>query len=283
MMLEKVKSGSEIKAPITVIYGAGGLGKSTFACGFEADGSKSAHHMKPLVLDIENSTRSLDVSRLESDAFKSARDIYNVIEELRTTEHDYKTLVIDTADWMESLIFGDVAGDSGKKNIADISYGVGYAEAYNRLKAILSALTRLRDEKNIAITLTAHQKIVHFDDPVNESYDTYTLKLHDGKSTNISALLFEWAECVLFATTEVFIESKEKRFNKAVNKGRGGDRIIFTSGSPSYRAKNRYNLPEQLPLSWDAYINAIKKNSHGKVQSKTGEGEAETGGENSAA
>jgi hypothetical protein len=37
----------------------------------------------------------------------------------------------------------------------------------------------------------------------------------------------------------------------------GGERIIKTVGGPSCVAKNRYNLPSELPLSWGAFLAAM--------------------------
>ena len=37
----------------------------------------------------------------------------------------------------------------------------------------------------------------------------------------------------------------------------GGERVIRTIGGPSCVAKNRYTLPEELPLSWPAFMTAL--------------------------
>ena len=37
----------------------------------------------------------------------------------------------------------------------------------------------------------------------------------------------------------------------------GGERVIRTIGGPSCVAKNRYSLPEELPLSWPALMAAF--------------------------
>lgn len=242
-MLNDITTGKQKIPPLICIYGEEGIGKSTFACKAPT----------PLVFDIEDSTKNIDVARLGSEKFTTAMSIYERIQWLRENEHPYKTLVIDSVDWMEALIFKDVAEGAKKTNIADIPYGTGYKDASNRFRFILDALRKLRDEKNVAVILVGHSQIKRFDDPINESYDRHQLKLHDSNS----ALIMEWAEVVLFATKEVFIESKEKRFNKTINKGKPGEHILLTTSSPAYRAKNRFNLPEQLPLSWDAFAGAL--------------------------
>jgi len=94
--------------------------------------------------------------------------------------------------------------------------------------------------------------IKRFDDPLHESYDRHQLKLHD----RVGPILTEWADIILFATQEVFVKTKEQRFNKKINKAAGGNRVLFTVESPAYVAGNRYGLPEKIPLSWDAFIEA---------------------------
>ena len=37
----------------------------------------------------------------------------------------------------------------------------------------------------------------------------------------------------------------------------GGERILRTVGGPSCIAKNRYSLPGELPLNWQALMDAL--------------------------
>ena len=71
-------------------------------------------------------------------------------------------------------------------------------------------------------------------------------------------MLREWADAVLFANYKTVITEKDVGFNKKVARGiSSGERMLFTNDRPAYRAKNRYNLPDQLPLSWDSLTEAI--------------------------
>ena len=38
-----------------------------------------------------------------------------------------------------------------------------------------------------------------------------------------------------------------------------GDRIIYTNNDPAFLAKNRYNLPDELPMEWPAIREAMLK------------------------
>lgn len=74
------------------------------------------------------------------------------------------------------------------------------------------------------------------------------------------------ANIVTFATRKFRVEREDAGFNRergiahAVGRD-GGERILRTVGGPSCVAKNRYNLPAELPLTWDALLNAIVGNA----------------------
>ena len=72
----------------------------------------------------------------------------------------------------------------------------------------------------------------------------------------------EWVDAVLFATRKFRTETEDAGFGRertiAVGIGKdGGERILRTVGGPACVAKNRYNLPFELPLSWEAFVNAL--------------------------
>ena len=46
----------------------------------------------------------------------------------------------------------------------------------------------------------------------------------------------------------------------------GGERVLRTIGGPSCVAKNRFSLPEQLPLSWPAFMAAFTNPSQTNVE-----------------
>ena len=47
-------------------------------------------------------------------------------------------------------------------------------------------------------------------------------------------------------------------FNKRVNRAVGsGERLIHTTERPAFIAKNRYGLPDTLPLDWDSFARAM--------------------------
>jgi hypothetical protein len=58
-------------------------------------------------------------------------------------------------------------------------------------------------------------------------------------------------------------------FNNKVSRGIStGERLLYTSEKPAYLAKNRYSLPDSLPLDWSALADAMTTTTETTKQSK---------------
>jgi hypothetical protein len=72
----------------------------------------------------------------------------------------------------------------------------------------------------------------------------------------------EWCDAVLFATRKIRTQSEDAGFNRkrttahAIGKS-GGERMLRCVGGPSCVAKNRFGITEDLPLSWEAFMQAV--------------------------
>jgi hypothetical protein len=157
--------------------------------------------------------------------------------------------VIDSADWLERLIWKKVCQNEGKKAITDFGYGAGYGKANAIYSDVLQALNCCRDA-GMNVILIAHCAIARFENPEGDSYDRYVPKLHK----DAAALIQEWADEVLFATYKVNVRKSDEGFNKERGVGVGaGERVLRTTERPGHLAKNRLGLPDELPMNFDAY------------------------------
>ena len=68
----------------------------------------------------------------------------------------------------------------------------------------------------------------------------------------------EWADAVLFINYKTMIVATE-----GANKAQGGKRVIYTTHHPCWDAKNRFGLPEQMPLDMAAIMEAITNGNGG--------------------
>lgn len=234
--LAGVVKGKVAKPIRVVLYSTDGLGKSTWA----------SDAPEPIFIGAEDGTANLDVARMPG--IDSWRDIIESAQELATSEHPYRTVVLDTADWAEPLLWRHVALAGGKSDIEDFGYGKGYAAALNEWRILLSIFDRLRD-RGMHVIVLAHSWIKPFKNPDGDDFDRYELKLHP----KASGLIREWADCVLFGNYETFAHKKDGR-TRGVSTGA---RIVHTTRTAAWDAKNRIGLPETMPLSWEAFAAAL--------------------------
>jgi hypothetical protein len=226
----KITKGKQTRAQRVVIYGVESVGKSTFAAKFP----------KPLFLDIEQGTSHLDVDRCDIATWKQLTDS---LTECRASE--YKTIVIDSADWAERLCIEDLLAATKKTSIEDFGYGKGWVMVAERMARMLSSVDALIEVgKNVV--LIAHSKIHKFEAPdALAAYDRYELKL----SKQCSPLLKEFADELWFLRFKTKVSTTDTGRGKGIG---GKERIILTTHSAAYDAKTRSGLAEELPLVWES-------------------------------
>jgi hypothetical protein len=216
-----------------------GIGKSTWAT--QAPGC--------ILLNIEDGVADIDCAKTEH--LRDLDQVNDALLWLFMQKHDFKTVAIDSADWLESLIHAQVAKKAGKESIADIGYGAGYKQALAIWDQVLSRLDRLRMEKGMGVILLAHCAVKKHQDPEQESYDRYQPALHD----LASAMLQEWCDEVFFASYRVFLKKEDQGFGKTRALATGGtERYIRTQETAACLAKNRLvGLPAEIGFSWSEY------------------------------
>ena len=114
----------------------------------------------------------------------------------------------------------------------------------------------------MVVVLIAHSKVERFEDPESSPYDRYSPRLHK----HAAALVKEWCDAVLFATRKMRTQTEDAGFNRkrtvahAIGK-EGGERVMRAYGSPSCVAKNRYGITDELPMSWSAFVGAMRQSA----------------------
>ncbi|RPH80625.1 MAG: ATP-binding protein [Planctomycetaceae bacterium] len=256
-MLKTIQSGRADKPPRILIYGTEGIGKT-----------KSASQApKPIFVQTEDG-----LDQIATDRFplaKSYDDVYAALKDLHDEPHDYETVVVDSLDWLERLIFDRLCDQYGVASIekVDGGYGKGYTHAVAIWREFIAQLDALRRDRGMVVILIAHSKIERFEDPESTPYDRYSPRLH----RHASALVCEWCDAVLFATRKMRVQSEDAGFNRKrsiaqpIGKA-GGDRILRCVGGPSCVAKNRYGITDEIPLSWPAFMAALQTSHFSQPQ-----------------
>ena len=237
-MAFQITSGKVEKPQKVVVYGPEGIGKTTLAAQFPS----------PLFIDTEGGSGHLDVRRLPSP------DSWQMLLDEVTWVRDYPaecggTLVVDTADWAEALCMKQVCSKAGKSGIEDFGYGKGYTYVKEEFGKLLNLLSEVV-ERGLNVVVTAHAAIVKFEQPDEAgAYDRWEMKL---SRKQVAPLLKEWADTVLFANfkTIVIAESgKDGKVTKARATG-GKNRVLYCTHSATWDAKNRWGLPDEVPMEW---------------------------------
>lgn len=237
--LKSIRKNDAMAAPRIMVYGVEGIGKSTFGAGAP----------NPIYILTEDGLGSLNVDHFP--LAQSFQDVMDAIATLYKENHAFETVAIDSLDWLEAIIQREI---ELKYDAKDLAYGKGSLIAAERWREILDGLNALRNDKGMAVILIAHTTIKRFDSPEVEPYDRYQPKLQERSN----AVVREWADAVLFANYKTIVKKDDVGFNQTNNRGIStGERLLFTSERPAYMAKNRYNMPESIPLSWDAFAEAI--------------------------
>jgi hypothetical protein len=191
-------------------------------------------------LDVEGGTAHLDTDRAE---IKSAVELDEALTACEAS--DYKTIIVDSADWAERLVLEHMLLTDKKKSVEDYGYGKGFvmlAEKFSRLLSVADQL--ITAGKNVVFI--AHSKVQRVEPPdLMSAYDRFELKL----TKQSAPLLKEWAdELWFFKFKTKTVESESGR-----SKGIGGkERVILTTHSAAYDAKTRSGLVEELPMTWDS-------------------------------
>ena len=230
-----------------IIYGPEGVGKSTLAAQFPS----------PVFLDTENGTHHLDVARLPAP--KTWDDVIAAMQMLATEPHEFKTLVIDTADWLEKILATHVCKQANKASIEDFGFGKGYvvlAEEFAKFLASLDPLLR----RGMHILMLAHTKIVKFEQPDTAgAYDRYELKL----TKQVGPLLKEWCDMQIFANYQTRVAESDSGKKRGVG---GRERKLFTTHTAAWDAKNRHGFDEMLNFDFASLSAAFGANAAKSAQ-----------------
>ena len=245
-----------------VLHGQGGIGKTSFAA-YAPDPIFLLSFGETGLHTLIDSGQLKDIPNIEIPNWES---LIPVIRELTTTEHNYKSLVLDTADGFEKqcndlLLHREFNSDLSLFG----NYSAGNrAVAGGPWRELLIALDALRQAKQMGVILLAHTAIVDFKNPSGLDYKRFVPNMYK----DVWQLTYNWADIVLFGYPEV-VAKKEKGDQKA--KGYGGDvRIMATEYSAIADAKNRHALPAEIQMgnsgseAWQNFKAALLAGRNGK-------------------
>ena len=239
------------------LYGDNGTGKSTLA----------ASAPNPIFLDCEGGSAHIVTNRypfrVNADGSvppggyvpRSYAEVMSAIDDLINNPHEFKTLVIDTADKLESMIWSFMierdSGPSAKNrdtaldSIESYGYGKGYQMAVDEWRALCAKLDRLRMARGMDVVLVAHSLVKAFKNPVGPDFDRYQPALHD----KASGFLKGWVDVVGFVRHDVDAAKIPGTGKNARAKGFStGRRMLMLEPTAAYDAKARIGMPAEVEI-----------------------------------
>lgn len=246
-----VGSGDVFPPQKIIVYGVQGLGKTTLGATFE----------KPILLRTEDGAAALNVPTFPG----LVTDYQHMLDAITSlhNEHPFKTLVLDSLDWLEPIVFAQTCRRLEIESIEAPGYGKGYIEADADWRMVMGGLDSLRHTKGMTVVIIAHAEIKRFEPPDSAGYDRYQIKMQK----RAWALWQEWADMVLFCNYRKALIAKDKKGEKVRAEG-VGDRIIYTEERPAFCAKNRWSLPPDISIgndkTWAGFHRALNVATGGR-------------------
>ncbi len=249
--LDSITTSSILKPPRMIVLGVEKIGKSTFAAG--ADGCIF------IPMKREEGIDDMDVARFP--ACETFDDVMSAISVLYQEDHPYQTAVIDSSSALEPLVWAHTCRENNATSIEKVGGGFskGYTEALTYWQMLMDGLDALREHKNMASIIIGHVKVSTFNDPERDSYNRYTFDVNE-KASNA---LYRWADFIGFANNKIVTTTEKQGFGKEVKRAvdaANGNRYLFTQKTPAHPGGGRGvygRLPAELPLSWEAFKNAV--------------------------
>ncbi|MDE5564852.1 MAG: ATP-binding protein [Oscillospiraceae bacterium] len=222
----------------TVIYGQEGVGKTTLAAAFPG----------AVFIDCEGSTSKMNVRRLpKPTSWQMLCDEMMFVLQSHT-EKQYRTVIVDTFDWAERLCIDELCTEHKVNGIEGFGYGKGWQYEAEKIGRFLD-LTEQLITAGINVVLLCHAVTKKTTLPEEmEEFDHWELKLGSKTTNKIAPLLKEWSDMTLFLafhTNVIAVDDKGKK-----HKATSAERVMYTTKSAWWDAKNRFGLAERLPLDF---------------------------------
>jgi hypothetical protein len=222
--------------PRVLIHGLEGVGKTTLGAKFPS----------PVFLQTEDGAPS----GLVVDTFGHLLNYTDVVESitaLGNEEHDYKTVVVDSLDRLEDIIWHKICEDNRWQSMESPGYGKGFVVADKYWREILDGLEWLRRTRNMNLVLLAHSIVEAVNDPRVPPYSSYQIRLHKRAKGIVASEM----DLIAFLASDVRIIADSVGFKKHTRADGSAARYLHTEGRPSFLAKSRFSLSPRIACPKD--------------------------------
>lgn len=232
-----------------LLHGLEGWGKTSFG----------AMLPKPIFIQSRGETgleTLISNGRLpETPHFPEAQSWPEILSAVRAldSQHEYKTLVVDTVNGAERLCSEYICATQFKGDWSGFNaYGRGYENSVAEWISFLTALDRVRESRKMILMLLCHTQVRKFKNPEGGDYGRYSPDMNE----KIWGVTHKWADVVLFGNFQTVVDKQGKAAG-------GENRILCCTRTAAYDAKNRVGLPDVLDMggspqdAWKAFAAAL--------------------------
>jgi hypothetical protein len=263
--LASARRGPVHRPPRICIYGAKKIGKTTLACAAP----------NPLLIDANRGSEYLNVTRFpfypgeaNETSPRTFSDLMDGLREIRDTPSEYRTLILDVMNDIETLIWQHILKeDSGQEtpnnpkakkltSIEDYGYFKGYQIAVDRgWIPLLALLDEIRDQRNMTIVLVEHAAVKNYKNPTGDDYDRHVMKIQEKAAAQVAG----WVDVLAFYS---FDDLAAKRLGAKRAQGvSSGRRVLHVEHDAVWEGGSRIPLPGLVEIAaddpWRPFAEAI--------------------------
>lgn len=224
-----IEDGGEGKGRIICLYGASGIGKSTWAAQAE----------RCIFLDLE---KGLEEIKCKKIPMTKTAELPKVLRWFFTS--DYDTLVIDSISKLEKMVWDEMLQEHQVETMALVAggFGKGFDIAADKFRKILDFLKANTQRTEKKVIIIGHEAAITAPNPAGEAFEKYTLDAHKKVVNHLLSTL----DAVLFAQLDTVLKKKGDGDYQAISK----DTVtVYTGFNGFCTCKNRFNLPKTHPLN----------------------------------
>ena len=230
--LHKFGKANTDRPVIMTIFGEGGMGKTSLA----------ALMPNPVFICTEDGLKSLseypDVQAF--DRAESFDDVMGQIETLLTTDHDRKTLVIDSITQLATMVEAEIVAKDRAKSINQAigGYGAGYKAAAEKHRQVRQRCGDLATERNMHIVFIGHATTETVNMPDLDPYGRYTINIHKDSVPHYT----DNVDLVGYLRLKTFTTGDGEK-KKAISTQ---EREIICFPAAANRSKNRFGITQPI-------------------------------------
>jgi len=244
----KISTGVRVEPQKIVVYGPGGIGKSSACANLKSIG------INPVFVDIGDGSGHLDVARIggKDEPIATWEDLRSVLQ-TKSLFDGFQAVVLDdlttaegfAANWVIRNVKHSQNSSKVIHGIEDYGWGKGQNHVFDCFINILGDLDALV-RHGLHVVCIAHDCTERVPNPAGEDFIRYAPRLQSPKSTENSIRLRvkEWCDHLLFVGYDLFSED-----GKATG---SGTRTIYSQEMPTHMAKSRIGF-SPMPYQKDSY------------------------------